>query len=55
MRKTFEEWMKEVDAQLRKKVGLTHLDLPDCCYRDWYDDGVRPSTAANRAVKNSFD
>lgn len=30
---------------------LSHDDLPDCCYRYWFDDGVRPRQAAARAVK----
>lgn len=55
MKKTFEQWMKEVDTNIKKGVGLCHLDLPDCPYADWYSDGVRPTTAAKRAIKRSFD
>lgn len=54
-KKTFEQWMIDVDFFIRRSVGLTHLDLPDCCYQDWYADGVRPRTAANRAIKQSFE
>jgi hypothetical protein len=34
---TFNEWMARVDKLLGCR-GLHSLDLPDCCYRDWYDD-----------------
>lgn len=48
---TFEQWMVRVDAAIGSRLyGLTHMDLPDCCYRDWFDAGVGPSVAANRAI-----
>lgn len=52
MKRTFEEWMNQVDIYLDATVGLTHNDLADCCYRDWYDDGVSPKVAAKRALAN---
>jgi hypothetical protein len=52
-KKTFEEWMKEVDRVIMEKVFLTSDDLPDCCYRDWYEDGVSVRNAANRAIKSA--
>ena len=53
MKKTFEEWMKEVNHYISRVVFLTSDDLPDCCYRDWYDDNVTPKTAAKRAIKSA--
>ena len=53
LRKTFEVWIKEVDAHIVKKVGLYHDDLPDCLYHDWYEDGVSPSSAASRAIRSA--
>ena len=50
--RSFEEWMTEVDRLVWFR-GLSVYDLPDCCYRDWYDDRVRPIRAANRALKNA--
>lgn len=50
-KQTFEEWLRAVDAAISAKCGLTHDDLPDCCYRDWYDDGVSAKSAAARAIK----
>jgi hypothetical protein len=54
-KKTFEQWMKEVDNILARTVGLTSLDLPDCCYRDWYDDGMTPKSAASKAKKGAME
>lgn len=47
----FESWMKEVNAYVQARIGLTADDLPDCCYRDWFDDGVEPKEAARNAIK----
>lgn len=49
---TFTSWKIEVDAALVAKCGLESSDLADCPYRDWYEDGVRPSAAATRAIRN---
>lgn len=51
MKRSFDDWLKIVDYTIRKRVGLSHLDLPDWCYRDAYDDGVAPAVAAGRAIK----
>ena len=49
----FEDWMKLVDDEIYRRTGMAAEDLPDCCYRDWYEDGVRPAAAASRAIKNA--
>ena len=49
---SFEAWMQRVDAILESRVGLSHLDLADICYRDMYDDGDTPSLAARAALEN---
>jgi len=53
MKKTFEQWMAEVNQQIENMYGLSSDDLPDCCYRDWYDDGLSTKSAARRAIKNA--
>lgn len=40
----FSKWMKEVDALVYKKLGVSVHDLPDMRYRDFYDDMVDPET-----------
>jgi hypothetical protein len=52
---TFERWMQRVDSLVILKCGLSVHDLPDCNYRDWYDDRVRPVYAAQRALRNAGD
>lgn len=47
----FRDWMKKVDHAIQKRTGLVSDDLPDCCYRDWFDDGVTPSNAASHAIR----
>jgi hypothetical protein len=51
---TFEGWMRAVGDNIASIMcGLSHDDLPDCCYRDWYDDGRTPQSAALEALKNA--
>lgn len=50
-KKSFEVWLREVDAKIRAKTGLSMLDLPDCPYADWYADGKTPAGAAASAIK----
>jgi Family of unknown function (DUF5419) len=51
MKETFEVWMKEVDRILDTACGLTSQDIPDWMYYDAYEDGVKPTVAAKRALK----
>ena len=47
----FSKWMGKVNARLIEKTGMTSEDLPDCCYRDWFDDGMQPRSAAAQVIK----
>ena len=49
MKKTYEKWYAETNAACERMFGLSLPDLPDCRYRDWYDDGVEPEVAAKDA------
>lgn len=50
-RVSFEEWMRQVNNAISDRLaGLTSDDLPDCCYRDWYDEGLSVRQAALRAI-----
>ena len=55
MNKTFEAWMKEVDRRIEASIGLSSADLPDICYRDMYDDGATPASAAREAIKGEME
>ena len=52
MKLDFAAWMNAVDSIISARfMGLTTADLPDCCYGDWYDEGLSPRSAAARAVR----
>ena len=51
--KTFERWMKLVDLYVSSMIGLSVYDLPDCCFGDWYEDGMSPKSAARKAVRSA--
>lgn len=47
----FDAWMAKVDAACLKACGLSIHDLSDCCFMDWFEDGVSPLSAAKRAIR----
>ena len=50
---SFTDWLCKVNKAIEARIGLTSDDLPDCPYRDWFEDGMGPNTAARLAIKNS--
>lgn len=50
MEKNFERWKRSVDRAVESRIGLSADDLPDCPYRDWFEDDVPPDAAACRAI-----
>ena len=55
MKKTFDEWKREADAICIKLSGVSLDDLPDCAFRDWYEDGHTPTQAAKKAIRQAED
>ena len=47
----FRLWMAKVDLLVAATCGLSTSDLPDCCYSDWFEDGMSPRAAAKKAIK----
>jgi hypothetical protein len=48
------DWRAAVDVEVDRLVGLSSHDLPDCPYRDWFeDDDMTPQEAARRAVREA--
>ena len=47
--KSFEDWKATIDRILWRDHTLFSDDLPDCPYRDWWEDGVSVRSAAARA------
>jgi hypothetical protein len=50
---TFEQWMRAVDNAVSRIAMVSVYDLPDCDFRSWYEDGVKPVTAARRALRSA--
>ena len=50
-KRTFDEWKKIVDNHLLEMCSMTSDCLPDINYRDLYDMGKAPGTAARAAIK----
>lgn len=55
MKMSFQQWMNKVNQIINAKIGLDSGDLPDCCYLDWYNDGMTAASAATRAVRNCWE
>jgi len=51
--RAFKEWMGKVDASVGAKCGLSVYDLPDCPFRDWFEDEMRPGDAARAAIREA--
>lgn len=51
MDEKFKTWMTAVNSFVVGAAGVEVEDLEDCAYRDWFDNGVKPKTAAKRALK----
>jgi len=52
---SFEQWMDAVNRVLVRKCGLGVEDIPDFCYRDYYDDGVSAFETASEALDAARD
>lgn len=51
----FESWLDKVNGHVQAKVGLSYDDLPDQPYRNWFDSGVSPRSAAARAIRGAAE
>jgi hypothetical protein len=49
----FAEWMAQVDSELESMIGLVSADLPDCLWRDWFEDGTSVKEAALQALEDA--
>lgn len=49
----FKCWLRQMDEFVWQTVGCSIDDLPDVCLHDWFDDGMKPKTAAVRAIRNA--
>lgn len=51
----FDTWMEKADQCLLRNMGISIYDLPDKCYRDWFESGMSPGTAAYKALSDEAD
>jgi hypothetical protein len=47
---SFQVWLNQVDKVLRGICGLTHNDLADQTWFDWFRSGMTPAEAANECL-----
>ena len=52
---TYEQFEKECNRLLTVKVGLGIHDLPDACWRDYFEDGMLPLDALHCANEDARD
>jgi hypothetical protein len=50
----FNNWMHSVDVALEGLCGMSYMDLPDKCYRDWFEDGIEPEEAAQMVLDDEL-
>ncbi len=46
----FRNWMAEANGHVRGVVGVSIYELPDCPFRDMFDEGVSAKQAADMAL-----
>ena len=46
----FREWLRQVDIELTRRCGLSHDDLADQPWRDWFDDEMSAAEAAEECL-----
>lgn len=51
--RSFESFMQAIDELLIKKLGVTSADLPDRCYADYFDDGLRARDVVEEILEGS--
>jgi hypothetical protein len=49
---TFQQWLEHVDDEISAICGLSHNDLGDQCWHDWFDDELSPKEAAMLCLEN---
>lgn len=53
MKKTYEQWKREVEQALERFVGMDSESMPDVDYQGMYREGLSPVKAARRAIRRA--
>lgn len=48
----FEHWRAQCDLLVTHRYMVGIDDMPDACWRDWYEDGLRPVEAVDTAAED---
>ena len=47
----FKEWMRALNRHVSAKLGIDAGDLPDLCFRDFFEDEMTPKEGAEHALE----
>lgn len=47
----FDTWMDALNRHVSARLGLDAGDLPDLCFRDFYEDDMTPREGAEHALE----
>ncbi len=50
----FETWMRQVNAEINTRTGLSVYDLQDMPFADMYEDDYTPSEAAEEILSEEI-
>lgn len=51
----FNQWMRQVDFNIEAALGVDSRDLSDMPYREYFDNGLEASEAADEAILANID
>jgi uncharacterized protein (DUF924 family) len=54
-RKTFTNWLNDVDGHITRLCDMNIDDLPDFAYREAYENGATALQTARAAVRTAHD
>jgi hypothetical protein len=50
----FEAWLRALDDICLDEMGVSYQDLPEQCFKNWFDDGLSPEDAFYQMMENEY-
>jgi len=50
----FEAWLRALDDICLDEMGVSYQDLPEQCFKNWFDDGLSPEDAYYQMLENEY-
>ena len=50
----FEAWLRALDDICLDEMGVSYQDLPEQCFKNWFDDGLSPEDAYYQMIENEY-